>query len=153
MTAAAKNRQVLTLNGSISSYTDLPPLKNIENTSVLEIHFGPNIFLNSTGIRDWILWLRPVSLMPEIKIEFYECSFSVILLVNMISNFKPANGKIISFYVPFFSENTGESKKILMQVGVEVIDGKFTLPKVNDSEGHVMELDVDEKKFFKFLKD
>ncbi len=151
MSSMTKKKQVIVLNGSISSYTDLPPLENIENTSILEIHFGPNIFLNSTGIRDWILWLRPVSLKPEIRIEFYECSFSVILLVNMISSFKPANGKIISFYVPYFSENTGESKKILMQVGVDVIDGKFTLPKVTDSEGHTMELDVDEKKFFKFL--
>ena len=153
MSTKANKKQILKLNGPISNYSDLPPLENIENTSNLEIHFGPNIFFNSTGIRDWIRWLKPVSANPELKIEIYECSFSVILLVNMISNFKPPNCKIVSFYIPYFSENTGESKKILMQEGVDIIDGKITIPSVTDSEGNKMELDVDEKKFFKFLKD
>lgn len=71
----------------------------------------------------------------------------------MVQGFLPTNGKVASFYVPFYSDESGEDKSVLFTQGKEYTDsGLGALPEVKDSAGKPMEMDVVEAKYFKFLK-
>lgn len=118
----------------------------------LEVWLGPNVVFNSSGIRDWLRWLRPAATQKGVTIQFFECPETFIQLANMISDFLPANSEVVSFYVPYYSEHTGETKKVLLTRGHEYFDEKVVIPELRDKEGNAMELDVDANRFFKFLK-
>ena len=73
----------------------------------------------------------------------------------MINGFIPPRAKIASFYVPFYSPDTDEVKTVLLVRGDHyfINDGKVELkfPDVKDSQGVIMDPDVNFSKFFKFL--
>ena len=71
----------------------------------------------------------------------------------MVQGFLPAQGRVNSFFVPFYSEESGGEKNVLFRSGQEFSDsGEIKVPSVKDDEGHEMEMDVVEAKYFKFLK-
>jgi hypothetical protein len=152
MIAKASNTFKVELNWPIRSIHDLPELKDIDAIVFLEIYLGPKVVFNSSGIRDWIRWLAPASTQANLTIQLYECPESFIQLVNMISDFIPKNSEIISFYVPFYSEHTRETKRALLTRGHDFFEEKYSLPEMKDKNGNLMEIDVDNGKFFRFLK-
>jgi hypothetical protein len=58
----------------------------------------------------------------------------------------------MSFYVPYYSEHTNETQRVLLTRGHEYLEDKVSLPELRDKEGNPMELDVDANRFFKFLQ-
>jgi hypothetical protein len=153
MVATAMNTRKIELNWPIRCMHDLPDLKDIGNLYFLEIWLGPKVVFNSSGIRDWIRWLQPLSSQrSSVTIQLFQCPESFVQLINMISNFVPTNAEIMSFYIPFYSENTRETKRALLTKGHEYLEDKIALPEVLDSEGQKMEVDVEVPKFFRFLK-
>ena len=108
--------------------------------------------INSCGIREWIKWIRTA---PEgVKITYKNCPKVIIDQVNMVAGFLPDNGKVESFYVPYYSEDTGNEKMILFKEGAE-FKGEEVFPPESikdDESGDDMEMDVIEAKYFKFLK-
>jgi hypothetical protein len=143
------------LNCPITNQRDLPDLPDLkDNSSIqfLEIWLGPKVVFNSSGIRDWIRWLKPISEQTNLSIQINECPESVIQLTNMISGFMPKNAEIMSFYISFYSEATQESKRVLLKKGHEFLEDNVVIPEVRDKQGNLMELDVDGDKFFRFLK-
>ena len=73
--------------------------------------------------------------------------------INMVQGFLPATGKVISFFVPFYNEDSGSEKSILFSYGREYTEeGVSKTPDVLDDAGKPMEMDVVEAKYFKFLK-
>jgi hypothetical protein len=71
----------------------------------------------------------------------------------MVQGFLPASGRVNSFYVPFYNDDSGAEKSVLFRNGQEFTDtGLGTIPEVKDEEGNAMEMDVVEAKYFKFLK-
>jgi hypothetical protein len=106
--------------------------------------------INSCGIREWIKW---IGTDKKGSIVYDKCPKIIVDQINMVEGFLPANGKVLSFYVPFYSEESGFEKNILFTQGQEFADGKVKIPEgVKDPEGHEMEMDVIESKYFKFLK-
>jgi hypothetical protein len=106
--------------------------------------------INSCGIREWIKWLSSAG---GAKIEYHNCPKIIVDQINMVDGFLPASGQVISFFVPYYNEDSGEEKLILFKSGSEFTDtGLMTLEKVLDSAGNEMEMDVIEAKYFKFLK-
>lgn len=140
------------INTPILKMADIPPLTDIDNILRLEIWFGPTVFWNSTGIRDWIQWIAPLADKRNVKIFLYTCPETVIYLINMVSDFSPRNAEVNSFYVPFFSDKTSETKRVLLRRGTDFTGDKVKLPEVLDQNGTIMQIDVIEKKYFKFLK-
>ena len=57
----------------------------------------------------------------------------------------------MSFYVPYFCEDTGEEKNFLFEKGVQFGDGKLKVEDEIQDAGKVFELDVIASKYFKFL--
>lgn len=106
--------------------------------------------INSCGIREWIRWVGSAGTAPVV---YSECPKIIVDQINMVQGFLPANGKVASFYVPFYSDDSGEDKSVLFSHGKEFSEsGLGTLPEVKDSAGKPMEMDVVEAKYFKFLK-
>jgi hypothetical protein len=53
--------------------------------------------------------------------------------------------------VPYYNEKAGTEKNVLYIFGKEFTDYVKSLPTVKDESGEVMELDVVESSYFKFL--
>jgi hypothetical protein len=107
--------------------------------------------INSCGIREWIKWMQTIN--SNIGVYFYGCPKVIVDQINMVDGFLPNHGIVQSFYVPFFSEDTGDEKLILFKRGTEFTETGFKIPEdIKDTSGKEMEMDVIEAKYFKFLK-
>jgi hypothetical protein len=106
--------------------------------------------INSCGIREWIKWMR--TLPNSASVKYRKCPKVIIDQINMVSGFLPEHAKVESFFVPYYSEASGNEKMILFKDGVEFKGNEIFAPKdVKDNDGEIMELDVIEAKYFKFL--
>lgn len=107
--------------------------------------------INSCGIREWIKWIRTAP--TGAAIVYKKCPKVIVDQINMVAGFLPDNGKVESFYVPYYSDESGNEKMVLFQEGKEFKGGEvFPPPEVKDEAGSQMEMDVIEAKYFKFLK-
>ncbi len=107
--------------------------------------------INSCGIREWIKWIRTAP--NGAAIVYKKCPKVIVDQINMVAGFLPDNGKVESFFVPYYSDESGNEKMILFQEGKEFKGGElFPPPEVKDEAGAQMEMDVIEAKYFKFLK-
>ncbi len=107
--------------------------------------------INSCGIREWIKWVRTA---PETaKIVYKKCPKVIVDQINMVAGFLPSNAKVESFFVPYYSDASGAEKMILFTEGKEFNGPEVHAPaEVKDDSGEVMEMDVIEAKYFKFLQ-
>ena len=106
--------------------------------------------INSCGIREWIKWL---SVAQGAGVTYANCPKIIVDQINMVQGFLPAGGKVTSFYVPYYADETGEEKNVLFKFGTEYNENSVTPPaKVVDSSGKETEMDVVEAKYFKFIK-
>jgi hypothetical protein len=108
--------------------------------------------MNSSGAREFIKW---GSRLRNPAISFVHCPKFFIDFVNSVPGFMPANSKIDSFYVPYYSEESSEEEMILFERGFSYgfETGKLEIfwPEVKDTRGVLMSPDVVEAKFFRFL--
>lgn len=139
----------ISVSGVLDEDTDFSKISLPSNG---EVHFDLSQVksINSCGIRDWIKWL---SATPEISVVFHQCPKVIVDQINMVQGFLPERGKVDSFFVPYFSEETEEEKLVLFRTGAEYQDnGQVMAPEIQDSSGNAMEMDIVESKYFKFLQ-
>lgn len=106
--------------------------------------------MNSCGTREWLNWMRTTQAET---INIFNCPKPFIDQVNMIEGFLPEKAKIMSFYVPYLNDRTGSEKKVLLSYGVDYKEGSINLPaKVYDDAGNLLDIDVIESKYFRFIK-
>lgn len=135
--------------GSIDEDTNFAQL-NIAGNSKVTLDLKDLKSINSCGIREWIKWLGGAG---SAQITFVNCPKVIVDQVNMVDGFLPANGKVQSFFVPYFNEDSGSEKNILFTYGKEFTEGQVNPPAgIKDEEGNEMEMDVVEAKYFKFIK-
>lgn len=116
----------------------------------IELFLGEVKSINSCGIREWIKWIGTAGGVP---ISYNECPKIIVDQINMVQGFLPAQGRVNSFYVPYYNEESGSEKNVLFKLGSEFTEtGEIKAPMVKDDEGHEMEMDVVGAKYFKFLK-
>jgi len=107
--------------------------------------------INSCGIREWIKWIRTAG--DSATVVYKQCPKVIVDQINMVAGFLPTNGKVESFYVPYYSDASGNEKMILFREGQEFKGNEVFPPgEVKDESGEVMEMDVIEAKYFKFLQ-
>ncbi len=139
----------VTVTGTIDEDVDFTPHALTGATNV-DFHLGGLKSINSCGIRDWIKW---ISTSGTANVRYHECPKIIVDQINMVQGFLPATGKVMSFYVPFYSDDAGTEKNVLFTHSKEYNDtGVTNVPEVKDESGNAMEMDVVEAKYFKFLK-
>ena len=138
------------ITGVVDEDTDFKPYA-LTGLTQADFHLGGIKGINSCGIREWIKWLETGT---GTQISYHECPKIFVDQINMVQGFLPANGLVASFYVPYFHEESGNEKAVLFTKGKEYAEnGTVTPPAaVKDDQGHPMEMDVVEAKYFKFLK-
>ncbi len=146
---AANGKLTLAMSGTIDEDADFSQIP-LAGQPEIEVELGQLKSINSCGIREWIKWLGNAS---QAKISFINCPKVIIDQINMVDGFLPANGKVLSFFVPYYNDDSGSEKNVLFRYGTEFTEGSVKPPSgVKDGEGHEMEMDVIEAKYFKFLQ-
>lgn len=106
--------------------------------------------INSTGIREWIRFIEKLG--PAVSIHYFNCPQIVIQQMNMVAGFLTSNAKVVSFYAPYFCEDTDEEEHVLLNAS-EIVN--FKAPKHTSTHDGVeveLEFDAIEDQYFKFLK-
>lgn len=139
----------VTVKGTIDEDVDFAP-HSLSGATSIDFNLGELKSINSCGIRDWIKWMGTAG---SAQIRYHECPKIIVDQINMVQGFLPATGKVMSFYVPFYSDETGSEKNVLFTYSKEYGDqGVTNVPEIKDDSGNAMEMDVVEAKYFKFLK-
>lgn len=148
-TEKAGDQLQLTLSGTIDEDTDFNQIP-INGASQIQLKLSGIKSINSCGIREWIKWM---STAGGAAIVWHECPKVIVDQINMVDGFLPQNGKIQSFFVPYYNDEAGTEKNVLFRYGTEFSEGSVNPPEpVKDEEGNTMEMDVIEAKYFKFIK-
>lgn len=140
---------ILTFSGALDESAHLPPLQETRANVVL-VNMRKVSAINSAGIRNWVNWVGRVQAPKQLWLE--ECPVVFVRNLGLVKGLLNANVKIVSFYIPFYSEKTGERADLLVRDGHEYGAGhalKFNPP--NDKNGEPMEMDVLPESYLAFL--
>jgi hypothetical protein len=136
------------LTGVIDEYAQMP---EVQGGGVVVVHLGGVTSINSIGSRAWLGWLQRLG--GEARVQLEECPVVFVKSFNFVRGFLATNTKVGSFYVPFYSEATGERRDVLAVRGTHFgVGPKVKIDPPLDSKGGAMELDVVEDSYFGFLR-
>lgn len=139
----------LVLAGTIDEDIDFSQIP-IAGHKQIDVQMSGIKSINSCGIREWIKWMGTAG---DAQITWHECPKVIVDQVNMVDGFLPAKGKVMSFFVPYYNDESGSEKNLLFRYGTEFKEGSVNPPaEVKDDDGNAMEMDVIESKYFKFIK-
>lgn len=137
------------VTGVIDEDADFAPY-SLAGAQNIEMKLGAIKSINSCGIREWIKWIETAA---GATVKYFECPKIIVDQINMVQGFLPAGGSVVSFYVPYYSDDSGQEKNVLFTHGKEFDDsGVKAAPAIKADDGSEMEMDVVEAKYFKFLK-
>lgn len=137
------------VSGNIDEDVDFTPYA-LNGPGKVEFFLANLKSINSCGIREWIKWINTAG---PAEVLYHECPKIIVDQINMVQGFLPAGGQVVSFFVPYYSEESGTEKAVLFRTGQEFDNtGNIRPPLVKDESNHEMEMDVLEAKYFKFLK-
>jgi hypothetical protein len=142
---------IIQLNGHLGAPSELMML-NPKPQVKIELDASGIISLNSKGLREFIDWSRGLR-NKEIVVTY--CPRILVDQLNMLPQMLPKQTQVVSFYVPYYSEENSEEVRYLMTKGADFDLVKdvleLRLPNVKDSKGIEMTLDVVPEKYFAFL--
>lgn len=147
-----REKLVIRMAGKMNEASDLE-LIMVPQASSVEIDLIDLTLINSMGIRIFRDFARSIR-SPELLFSY--CPRVFIDQVNMVLDFIPRHSRIMSFYVPYYNEVSGEEKAVLFtrDEHFTVHEGALTLkpPLVLDSKAGEMEMDIVGDRYFSFLK-
>jgi hypothetical protein len=136
----------ITLSGHINEDSDLGEMLNLQGEELI-LDLKEINLINSCGIRDWIEFQK--SNFNFDVVVYKNCPQVIIEQMNIVAGFIHPQGKIESFYAPYYSESNDEEIKVLLTPS-EVVDGKAPIKKTDS--GEELEFDDIEAQYFNFLK-
>lgn len=152
-TIANKNeggKLILELKGNVDEDANFTP-PDVGSASAVVLDLEGVQAINSVGIREWIKWIKAFDAGLQLSVR--RCPKIIVDQINMVAGFLPSQAVVESFYVPYYSDSSGNEKMVLFTRGKEFNDGEVNPPaSVKDDSGEEMEMDVIEGKYFKFLK-
>lgn len=109
--------------------------------------------INSCGVREWVSFLRELTVAGKADLTFVACSPAIVTQMNMIYNFRgPA--RVRSFLAPYVCTRCDAEEEKLLEVA-ECFPGRrrqppaFSCPRCDGP----MELDDLPERYFSFLSD
>lgn len=142
----------VSLSGLLES--DEKTLLDLQIPDDLELHLHLEKLrgINSLGVRAFVIWS---SKLKNPKILIHDAPKSFVDQINMVDGFLPPQARMRSFFVPYYSEATGEESQALFAIGINFYlyedQWKFSFPEIHDSRGNLMSLDVQPERYFRFL--
>ncbi|WP_413558521.1 hypothetical protein [Bdellovibrio sp. HCB209] len=149
----ADKTTTLLLKGSLNEYASALDGVEVNPQFDLNLDLKDLISINSLGIRNFHSWIYSIECQ---RLRLLHCPRVFVNQMNLVDGFLPPKTEIESFFVPYFSEKTGEETSVLFTNFLEFkkVDGKLKLnfPQVLDSKGVPMEIDVIGEQYFRFLE-
>lgn len=139
-------RCVIRLQGSIDEDFDGQMLLN-EGSAKIFIDFNKVSKINSCGVREFIDVLGQIS---DKTLYYVNCPRILVDQINMVKGFITDKSFVLSFYAPYFCEETDEDHMVLFKAA-DITDFSKA-PVAKDSNGNDLVFDDFEEKYFKFLK-
>jgi hypothetical protein len=140
---------VMEIKGNIDEDSNFTP-PNLDGHTSVVLDLEAVTAINSVGIREWIKWTKGFA--ASVRLVVRKCPKIIVDQINMVAGFLPTGTVVQSFYVPYYSETSGNEKMVLFENGREFKDGQIFPPtEVKDDSGEPMEMDIIEAKYFKFL--
>ncbi|WP_413585214.1 hypothetical protein [Bdellovibrio sp. HCB274] len=150
--SVADKTTTIKLNGTLNEYSS--SLDGVEVNPMFDLNLDLQglTAINSLGIRNFHSWIYSIECQ---RLRLFHVPRVFVNQMNLVAGFLPPKTEIESFFVPYFSESTGEEIAVLFTKFLEYksIAGKIKIsyPVVTDAEGKPMELDVLEDQYFRFL--
>lgn len=139
----------ITISGIIDEEFNFKEL--LGDFSQMSVDFKELKVINSCGIREWINFIEKLGSTTEIS--YHNCPQIIIQQMNMVAGFLSKNAKVISFYAPYYCEESDEEKMVLLESkNIENNKAPVITQEVN-GESVELEFDAIEEQYFKFLKD
>jgi hypothetical protein len=118
---AVQSRSESTLNlnfsGEISIDSNFPIL-NLRGVSQLNLDVGGVTYINSAGLRKWLMWSGDVNKNhPNLTFVMFSAPLILLRQISSIENFMPKNSKLASLYVPYFCEACDDNHNRLLEAG------------------------------------
>lgn len=146
-----------TVDGPINEMSSLFNLK-FDVPSEINLDMSKASYINSVGVKRWIAWMAEA---PEgSRFHLHRCPFVIINQSVIVDGFLPANGYLMSFFVPYHCKSCLTEESFLLERGVhfEYPEGgkrhvvnypvRITCPKCSLG----MAPDFISEKTFKFLR-
>lgn len=153
----AKFRLSSTVDGDTTSILISGPIDEsaqfgeVRSEGTVKIDLGGVTRMNSVGTRAWCLWIQ--RFRPPVVVILSNCPAIMVKSFGSIKGFITDHCRVYSFEVPFYSPKTGERKDFLAIWGQNFTSSaNMSIPPFKDSEGNLMEMDVDPRTYFAFLK-
>ncbi|MBK9040445.1 MAG: hypothetical protein IPL83_15000 [Bdellovibrionales bacterium] len=150
------DRLILSFQGDIDENAEFSKI-DLTGVKKATFDFSGIRFVNSIGLRGWLLWIRKASGM---ELQFVKCPRNVVDQMNILEGFLPSNALVESFYIPYYCSGCDHTEMHLVHRGKDYKEGTadakegilvqdgFACPKC----GAVAELDVLKERYFNFLK-
>ncbi len=148
----ADKTTTILLKGSLNEYSSALDGVEVNAQFDLNLDLKDLTSINSLGIRNFHAWIYSIECQ---RLRLFHCPRVFVNQLNLVDGFLPPKTEIESFFVPYFSEKSGEETSVLFTKFLEYksVAGKtqISFPKISDSLGNPMELDVLEDTYFRFL--
>jgi hypothetical protein len=117
-----------------------------ENKPIVKVVLAKVKSINSSGVREWVFWMRDLADVPTLLLE--ECSVPFLDQINIVPQML-GKAQVTSFYAPYYCPNcdqedtclidTKKHKSVLMQKRA---------PEMTHHCGQIMEFDALEDSYF-----
>jgi len=140
---------LISFKGILDENAHLDKIFNTEKEKIV-INLRGVKRINSCGVREWVNAIKAIPV--EKKIEFVECSSSMVKQFNMITNFG-GRGKVTSFMAPYFCSKCDKPVEKLIAVNdymeelLKLIPPLFACSECRER----LEFDDLEEKYFQFV--
>jgi hypothetical protein len=113
---------MIAIEGAIGESTPMFTLP-LENTKEITLELGKVTYINSIGVRQWILWTMKIP--RDCKVKMMNCPFVFASQASMVVGFTTKNMTIESLRLPYACENCGFEDTYLAERGK---DYEYPLP-------------------------
>lgn len=118
----------------------------------IQVTFSEKNILTSEGVMDWLNWTKSHAQFNNPQLILSQCPVTFVRQISSIAQFLPVGCVMESFYAPFYSEETSETKQALLKKGIDFGNDFLKTPECLDSKGNQMELDAIPEVYFGFLR-
>ncbi len=103
----------ISVSGFLDESFSYPDMSQVE-AEVIEFDIFGFEGINSIAISNWITWMKQFS--PSSDLRFKNCKRNFINTKNIVGNFLPERGQIISVFVPYFCKDCDKTSDLFFEV-------------------------------------